>query len=135
MFSKKLEEYYSILNTKNAKIFVSRNIKSMIFLIINKLHYCFLKYSDIQQRIIYLIEKEKDNNSIYVDNAVFPAYKRKRFEKELIKSAVKKEFEGNYFNAPIGYDKILQIIYGDYMQLPPEEQRIPHHGFTAYWKD
>ena len=80
------------------------------------------------------VEKEKDFNSLYVDCAVFPAYKKKRFERRLIFSSVKVEFEGILFNAPIGYNTILRIIYGDYMQLPPKEKQIGHHGFTAYWR-
>lgn len=33
------------------------------------------------------------------------------------------------------YNEYLCKLYGDYMQFPPESERIPHHGFTAYWKD
>ena len=37
------------------------------------------------------------------------------------------EFEGHEFPAPRNYDCILRQIYGDYLQLPPEEERFPHH--------
>jgi len=36
-------------------------------------------------------------------------------------------FEGHEFPAPRNYDFLLRQIYGDYMQLPPEEERFPHH--------
>lgn len=45
------------------------------------------------------------------------------------------EFEGKLYNIPVGYDGWLRSIYGDYMQLPPEEKRITHHVFEAWWKD
>lgn len=45
------------------------------------------------------------------------------------------EFEGDLFKIPIGYDKWLRNIYGDYMKLPPEEKRVTHHVFEAWWKD
>ena len=32
------------------------------------------------------------------------------------------------------YDIILRTTYGDYMQLPPEKDRIHHHLYKAYLK-
>ena len=44
-------------------------------------------------------------------------------------------FEGRTFKIMKGYDRVLRNIYGDYMQLPPEDQRQPKHGHvTLYWK-
>ncbi|MBO7366829.1 MAG: LicD family protein [Bacteroidales bacterium] len=44
-------------------------------------------------------------------------------------------FEGHEFLAMNGYDNVLRHIYGDYMQLPPEEDRKPKQGFVHfYWK-
>ncbi len=44
-------------------------------------------------------------------------------------------FEGRSFKVMRGYDRFLRNIYGDYMQLPPEDQRQPKHGHaTLYWK-
>ena len=44
-------------------------------------------------------------------------------------------FEERTFKAMKGYDRFLRNVYGDYMQLPPEEQRQPKLGHTAlYWK-
>ena len=37
------------------------------------------------------------------------------------------EFEGHKFNAPSEYHKFLTQVYGDYMTLPPVEQRVTHH--------
>ena len=37
------------------------------------------------------------------------------------------EFEGLSVKAPFEYDKWLTQVYGDYMQLPPEDKRCPHH--------
>lgn len=45
------------------------------------------------------------------------------------------EFEGQSFLAPEGYDAALKSIYGDYMALPPEEERQGHHGYKAYRKE
>ncbi len=37
-------------------------------------------------------------------------------------------FEGIQVMIPKGYDKVLTVVYGDYMTLPPEEKRNPTHG-------
>ena len=43
-------------------------------------------------------------------------------------------FEGRTIQNPIGYHSYLQKLYGDYMQLPPEDQRVMH-GFTGWYLD
>lgn len=49
------------------------------------------------------------------------------FEKELFKEAIQLKYEDMVICAPKEYDKILRQLYGDYMQLPPEEKRKSHH--------
>ena len=44
-------------------------------------------------------------------------------------------FEGRTYKAPVDYHSVLTRLYGDYMQLPPEKDRIAHHFYTAYKKD
>lgn len=56
-------------------------------------------------------------------------------DKSVFDSDVYQEFEGRKFRVPIGFDTWLRSIYGDYMQLPPEEHRVPHHTFDAWWKE
>lgn len=44
-------------------------------------------------------------------------------------------FENREYMSIRDYDIYLRNIYGDYMQLPPKEKQITHHGFVAYWKN
>ena len=47
----------------------------------------------------------------------------------------KHTFERGQFSIPVGYDKYLSTLYGDYMTPPPVEKRCSHHGNVAYWKE
>lgn len=42
------------------------------------------------------------------------------------------EFEDKLYWAPCAYDECLRNAYGDYMKLPPEEQRATHHLSSFY---
>ena len=37
-------------------------------------------------------------------------------------------FEDTQLMIPKGWHEVLTLLYGDYMQLPPEEQRVPAHS-------
>lgn len=43
-------------------------------------------------------------------------------------------FEGKNYKAIDNYDTYLRGLFNDYMQLPPLEKRVTHHGHNAYWK-
>ena len=54
---------------------------------------------------------------------------------DVVRETTELEFEGHLFRAPAGYEYYLKKIYGDYMKLPPEEQRVTNHLFQAWWKE
>lgn len=55
-------------------------------------------------------------------------------KKEWFDSAILTDFEDTKFLIPVGYDNVLRSQFGDYMKLPPENKRIPHHVMNVYWK-
>lgn len=59
--------------------------------------------------------------------------KLETYQKSWFGEGVLVDFEGYKFWAPVKYDKWLQARFGDYMQLPPENERIPHHVMNTYW--
>ena len=56
-----------------------------------------------------------------------PGYMRNEYPAELFAGAVLKPFEGGQAPLPQGYDRYLRMAFGDYLQLPPEDKRAPHH--------
>ena len=50
------------------------------------------------------------------------------FETDTFLPSVRMKFYDEYFNVPENYDALLREYYGNYMQLPPVEERVPKHG-------
>lgn len=46
---------------------------------------------------------------------------------EWFEETEKMKFEGRYFDVPIGWEPYLQRNYGNYMELPPPEERKSNH--------
>lgn len=62
-------------------------------------------------------------------------YEHEIFKSEYFNSYIEKQFRN--INAMIvkNYDQLLKTTFGNYMELPPEEKRIPKHNIKAYWKE
>ena len=56
------------------------------------------------------------------------------FNFDVFENLIDVEFEGRKYKGVGRYHDYLTHCYGDYMQLPPEDQRVPYHGGTYYWK-
>lgn len=56
-----------------------------------------------------------------------PWGKRECVPAEWIEETSSMEFEGIKVNVPAHYKEYLTHVYGNYMELPPPEKRIPHH--------
>jgi lipopolysaccharide cholinephosphotransferase len=71
------------------------------------------------------IAKSKGNAYVSFDGL----YKEKEiFSKNYFRDTIRCSFEDVEINIPIGYHEILKQLYGDYMQLPPEEKQVSHHS-------
>lgn len=63
-----------------------------------------------------------DDGPIQFDSADFASY-------------VPLKYEDSEFMSIVGYDRNLRQLYGDYMQLPPEDSRHPkQYWIKFYWK-
>ncbi len=57
-----------------------------------------------------------------------------QWDRSFFSETIRVPFEGHMLAVPAGYDAILTHQYGDYMTLPPVEQRVAKHDVTIYWK-
>jgi len=62
-----------------------------------------------------------------------PYMKFRYFPKELFDECLDVDFETIKTKIIKGYDMFLRQTYGDYMQLPPESDRVPKHNYKAYY--
>ena len=69
----------------------------------------------------------KDSNSKYITiPGGIKKFKGETFLRKDYCEYIKADFEGRQFNIPAGYDKILKQLYGNYMEIPPEDKREKH---------
>ena len=93
------------------------------------------KYKNNRKEILELFEKNDSVQTSFIGNPTPPNTYRNRFAIDSFIDKIEVEFEGIKVYAPFGYEDYLIKCYGDYMQLPPEEQRNTEHHFKAYWKE
>lgn len=102
--------------------------------------YCFSKICGLNNLLKKLDEKAQeyeynDSNFLYCIVWGGGTDIKHPTKKSFFDNIVYLEFEGCKFPAPAQFDEWLRNTYGDYMQLPPEEERIAHHYYKAYLKE
>ncbi|MBU5478966.1 LicD family protein [Eubacterium sp. MSJ-13] len=75
---------------------------------------------------------EKFGNTGYIVSTYGLRNENEIIEYEAFAQTVELPFEGKMYKCPIGYDKYLKQMYGNYMELPPERERIAPHDIEVY---
>ena len=90
----------------------------------------------IQDKLEQLARVKPYDESEYVGCVVWLSGGMKDiFKKEWFDDYVLVPYEKYKFRIPKAYDTILSHIYGDYMKLPPEKDRVGHHNYKVYKKE
>ena len=104
--------------------FMSKVISHLIYDFLN-----FFKFNPrkIHQKCLRFLKNNSREDSEFVFDisttfAEFPLIYHRNDFKDLIQV----EFEDILVNVPKNYDGILTTLYGDYMELPPEDKRYNH---------
>ena len=64
-----------------------------------------------------------------------PRNSRWFMKEEAMNDRILTPFEDTEVYIPEHYDDLLTQRYGNYMELPPVEQRVTHHHFIPYWSE
>lgn len=114
---------------------MNRTMKKKLLWIVNKAASIFTSYKAIDQHIDLCRSVKFGETSLYIQ-AAFMGYGMKEIHRNAVLENIElKPFEGYDLCVMAGYDEALREKYGDYMKLPPKEQRVNHHGGRYYWKD
>lgn len=79
-----------------------------------------------------VIRSYKDEETKYVSPVCVLVHRNIIFEKSMFDDLIQAKFENKKYLIPARYDEYLTAIFGDYMLLPPMEERVSHHSFDAY---
>lgn len=129
---KKLLLYKQAVWTKERSV-----VKNIVYLIIQFLSLP-ISSNCLCKKINFCASQSNDNkevselcgdlvSDIHTDKYIWPM---KYFEK-----ITYVEFENIHSPAPLEYDEVLRISYGNYLKLPPEEERKSHHHSHAFWRN
>ena len=117
--------FKGITNTKSVLNSLIRYISVIIFYFTNTNKYV--------AQIEELAKSRKVSDYEEVDYLIYKDMNKPVWRREWLEQVTTGTFEGKEFMIPKKYHEILTSDYGDYMQLPPVEQRVSHHDFKL-WK-
>ena len=117
--------FKGITNTKSVLNSLLRYVSVIIFYFTNTNKYV--------AQIEELAKSRKVSDYEQVDYVIYKDMNKPVWRREWLEQVTTGTFEGKKFTIPKKYHEILTSDYGDYMQLPPVEQRVSHHDFQL-WK-
>lgn len=101
------------------------------------LYFCQCKISGAEkicQRFFDNVSEWTYEDSDYVTNLSTRNDRKNVYPKDMYENVTDMDFEGCRFSCIKDYDTYLTNEYGDYMTLPPENERGAHHKFKICYK-
>ena len=115
------------LKFKKDRTFIKKAIQCFAYIVLKP-----ISVESIVKKICKISIKYNMKDSRYIGCVVWGYGMKERMNKGVFNETIKVEFEGDMYNAPIGYDEYLRSLYGDYMKLPSVEKRQTHHEYEAF---
>lgn len=131
------EIYRNIITASCWKRYEFSKSRSVIYEPIRFIFFILSRVIPVRRLIQYVSEYERKYDfydSKFV-GCICGSYRYKGImEERAFLKYTKLKFENKFYSCIKDYDSYLKILYGDYMKLPPLEQRVTHHTFKAYYK-
>lgn len=86
-----------------------------------------VKYNFFLKRYMRFLEMYPFSSASYTGYVWSGCIEELTFPKENFNGTVRIPFEDTFIKCPVGYDAYLTKQFGDYMTLPPEQEREGHH--------
>lgn len=132
--------YYSIereiLVAYNWKNYFRSKTHSIILEPVRIIFYLLSRFFDCRKTIekIQKYYEKTEIDDVRISGSIAGVYRNNEIvNTEVYTDLTDIYFEGKIFKAMKRYDTYLHKLYGNYMQLPPENKRQSHHNFKAYY--
>ncbi len=126
--------YHTLIDLKRVAPAVGRSWYKNTVLVMSQVLLRPIPMSFLMRKIDENAKQYQNQKSVYCAVAVWGYGKREINLRSNWEKPIRVKFEHLLMPIPEGYDNYLSCVYGDYMQLPPEEKRITHHRFEIYRK-
>lgn len=140
-FVKKLHKYWrlsSIRRRADCKISSWRSARKKIMSLCDKLFFKnpLTKPIDWTAKYIRLCKTHLYGSTKHIINASFMEFGMREYVwEEDFQYTILADYEGEKFCVCNGFDRLMRMKYGDYMQLPPEEKRKGRHPDKRFWRE
>ena len=104
-------------------------LKKNLFILIGKLIHPLCPFKLLLKKMLEYKKRLSVEGSVYCSSLTGICT---IFQTSKMLNCIETQFEDRLLLIPEDYDYQLKILYGDYMQVPPENERINHRAI-AYW--
>lgn len=130
---KRVSFYDWVFNMKVIPISPYRSRIKNMYLRILQLFLSPFSFNWLLPRLDSVASRYKNKNTYYCNCFYSPYDQKKSFITKDFSEAKRCQFENIVIRIPTGFDSILKTTYGDYMKLPPKENRLPHNDHMEYY--
>ncbi|HFI0573211.1 TPA: phosphorylcholine transferase LicD, partial [Streptococcus suis] len=113
-----------------------RHSKNIIITFFRYVEFYFSKLFGTKFLVNYINDNEKRIDNLTKKNDTAFCYgllwDKVRFSSDIFMNQQKVKFEGHLFNGTSNPDYVLRQSFGEYWNLPPIEERVPHHHIVCY---